>query len=110
VNHIVEAAGTTRALESAILPTARHGASLAFEATRPNRSSAIKPQEVYVKELSILGIAINPNTHLSVVELLPAVGLERLGIASYPLEAHVEVFTAHRARAAGRVRFAPQGS
>ena len=82
---------------------------MARHRSRGPATAAIKPQEVYAKELTILGTAINPYTHHRAVELLPSLGLERLGIASYPLEDHAEAFAAQKARAAGKVQFAPQG-
>jgi L-iditol 2-dehydrogenase len=109
-DYIVEAVGSPRVLESAIPLAARQGTILVFGVANPGETAAIKPQEVYAKELTILGTAINPYTHHRAVELLPALGLERLGIACYPLEAHAEAFAAQKQRAAGKVQFAPQGS
>jgi hypothetical protein len=65
---------------------------------------------VFAKELTILGTVINPFTHHRAVELLPALGLDRLGIRTYPLEAHPEAFAAQQQRLAGKVQFAPQGA
>jgi threonine dehydrogenase-like Zn-dependent dehydrogenase len=99
-----------RVLESAIPLAARQGTILVFGVANPGETAAIKPQEVFAKELTILGTVINPFTHQRAVELLPALNLDRLGIKTYPLEAHAEAFAAHQQRAAGKVQFAPQGS
>lgn len=105
---VVEAVGSARVLESAIPLAARQGAILVFGVANPGETAAIKPQEVFAKELTILGTVINPFTHHRAVELLPLLGLDRLGIRTFSLEAHAEAFEAHRQRAAAKVQFAPQ--
>jgi threonine dehydrogenase-like Zn-dependent dehydrogenase len=107
---IVEAVGSPRVLESAIPLAARQGTILVFGVANPGETAAIRPQEVFAKELTILGTVINPFTHHRAVELLPALGLDRLGIRTYPLEAHPEAFAAQQQRLAGKVQFAPQGA
>jgi threonine dehydrogenase-like Zn-dependent dehydrogenase len=109
-DYIVEAVGSPRVLESAIPLAARQGTILVFGVANPGETAAIRPQEVYAKELTILGTAINPYTHHRAVELLPELGLDRLGIKTFPLEAHAEAFVAQKQRVAGKVQFAPQGS
>ncbi|MHB8890634.1 MAG: zinc-dependent alcohol dehydrogenase family protein [Candidatus Limnocylindrales bacterium] len=108
-DYVVEAVGSPRVLESAIPLAARQGTILVFGVANPGETAAIKPQEVFVKELTILGTVINPFTHHRAVELLPLLGLDRLGIRTFPLEAHAEAFAAHQQRAAAKVQFAPQG-
>jgi L-iditol 2-dehydrogenase len=107
-DYVVEAVGSPRVLESAIPLAARQGTILVFGVANPDETAAIKPQEVFAKELTILGTVINPFTHHRAVELLPLLGLDRLGIRTFPLEAHAEAFAAHQQRAAGKVQFAPQ--
>lgn len=109
-DYVVEAVGSPRVLESAIPLAARQGTVLVFGVANPGETAAIKPQEVFAKELTILGTVINPYTHHRAVELLPALGLDRLVIKTYPLEEHSEAFAAQRQRAADKVQFAPQGS
>lgn len=109
-DYIVEAVGSPRVLETAIPLAARQGTILVFGVANPGETAAIKPQEVFAKELTILGTVINPYTHYRAVELLPSLGLERLEFATYPLEAHVEAFAAQKRRAADKVQFLPQGS
>ena len=107
-DYVVEAVGSPRVLESAIPLAARQGTILVFGVANPDETAAIKPQEVFAKELTILGTVINPFTHHRAVELLPLLGLDRLGIRTFPLQAHAEAFAAHQQRAAGKVQFAPQ--
>ncbi len=108
-DYVVEAVGSPRVVESAISVAARQGTILVFGVANPGETAAIRPQEVFVKELTILGTVINPYTHHRAVELLPDLNLGRLGIKTFPLEAHENAFQAHRQRAAGKVQFAPQG-
>jgi L-iditol 2-dehydrogenase len=108
-DYIVEAVGAPRVLESAIPLAARQGTILVFGVANPGETAAIRPQEVYAKELTILGTAINPYTHHRAVELLPHLGLDRLGFKTFPLEEHAAAFEAQRQRAAGKIQFAPQG-
>ena len=107
---VIEAVGSPRVLESAIPLAARGGTILVFGVANPDATAVIRPQEVFAKELTILGTVINPYTHHRAVELLPELGLDRLGIKSYPLDAHAEAFQAHHNRVAGKVQFAPQHS
>ena len=107
---VVEAVGSPRVLETAISLAARGGTILVFGVANPDATAVIKPQEVFAKELTILGTVINPYTHHRAVELLPELGLDRLGIKSYGLDAHEQAFAAHHKRAAGKVQFAPQSS
>jgi L-iditol 2-dehydrogenase len=107
-DYLVEAVGSPRVLETAIPLAARQGTILVFGVANPGETAAIKPQEVFAKELTLLGTVINPFTHHRAVELLPLLGLDRLGIGTFPLEAHAEAFTAHQQRAAAKVQFAPQ--
>ena len=108
-DYVVEAVGSPRVLETAISLAARQGTILVFGVANPGEAAAIRPQEVFVKELTILGTVINPYTHHRAVELLPTLGLERLEIRSYSLDAHAEAFAAQKQRAAGKIQFAPQG-
>jgi len=108
-DYVIEAVGSSHVLMSAIPLAARQGTILVFGVTDPDATVTIKPQEVFAKELTILGTVINPYTHHRAVELLPTLGLDRLGFRSFALEAHAEAFTAQQHRAAGKVQFAPQG-
>ena len=79
-----------------------------FGVANPGATASIRPEEIFAKELTILGSVINPSTHHRAVELLPTLGLERLGILTFPLEQHEEAFRAQHERRAGKVQFTPQ--
>ena len=107
---VIEAVGRAAVLESAFHIASRGARILVFGVANPGDTAVIKPQEVFAKELTILGTVINPYTYHRAVELLPGLGLDRLGIQSYPLEAHAQAFMAQHQRVVGKVQFAPQGS
>lgn len=107
---VIEAVGSSAVLESAFSLAARGARILVFGVAESGQSAAIRPQEVFAKELTILGTVINPFTHHRAIELLPSLRLERLGIRTYPLSAHREAFEAQRARLAGKIQFTPQAS
>jgi threonine dehydrogenase-like Zn-dependent dehydrogenase len=79
-----------------------------FGVANPGEAVEIKPQELFVKELTILGTVINPYTHHRAVELLPALGLDRLDIKTYPIDRYAEAFVAQHERSAGKIQLAPQ--
>jgi threonine dehydrogenase-like Zn-dependent dehydrogenase len=107
-DYVIEAVGAPRVLESAVSLAARGGRVLVFGVADPASTVAIRPQEVFAKELTILGTVINPFTHHRAVELLPSLGLERLGLRTFPLHEYDQAFQIQRDRGAGKVQFSPQ--
>ncbi|MCY7418447.1 MAG: alcohol dehydrogenase catalytic domain-containing protein [Chloroflexi bacterium] len=107
---VIEAVGRPAVLESTFRIASRGARILVFGVARPDETAVIKPQEVFAKELTILGTVINPYTYHRAVELLPGMGLDRLRVKSYPLAEHAQAFAAQHERVADKVQFAPQGS
>jgi threonine dehydrogenase-like Zn-dependent dehydrogenase len=107
-DYVIEAVGAPRVLESAIPLAARGGRVLVFGVADPNDTVAVKPQEVFAKELTILGTVINPFTHHRAVELLPSLGLERLSLRTFPLHEYDQAFKTQRERGAAKVQLSPQ--
>jgi threonine dehydrogenase-like Zn-dependent dehydrogenase len=106
---VVEAVGRPTVLESAFSIASRGARILVFGVANPGETAAIRPQEVFAKELTILGTVINPFTHHRAVEILPSLGLERLGIRTFLLHEYEAAFDAQHKRVAGKVQFDPQG-
>ena len=77
-------------------------------AKKHQKQTASEQGGIVAKELTILGTVINPSTHHRAVELLPTLGLERLGILTFPLAQYEEAFRAQHERRAGKVQLAPQ--
>lgn len=104
----VDAVGSPQVVESAISLVARGGRILVFGVAKPEAVASIKPNEIFTKELSIVGTAINPYTHHRAVELLPNLGLERLDIGQYPLAATEEALAALSSGEVGKAEITPQ--
>lgn len=106
-DHAIEATGSPLALEAAVAASARGGRILVYGVARPTETAAIPPQQVYAKELTILGSALNPFTHLRAIEMLADLRLDRLRIGAFPLDAFADAFAAQRDRAFTKVVIAP---
>ena len=107
---VIEAAGSASGLETAMSVAARGARILAYGVARPQDRASLSPYEIYAKELTILGTAINPNTHLRATALLEHLRLDRIDTASFPLEQHAEAFEAQRTRQATKILMAPQAA
>jgi threonine dehydrogenase-like Zn-dependent dehydrogenase len=107
---VIEAAGTATGVETAIALSARRARILVYGVARPEDRAAIPPYVVYAKELTILGTAINPYTHLRATALLTELGLEHIDTATFPLAKFADAFEAQRTRAATKILMTPQST
>jgi len=105
---VIEAAGTTAGLETAVALSARRARLLVYGVARPGETAAIPPYDVYAKELTILGTALNPFTHLRAVGLLSQLPLHVIKPGVFPLAAYAEAFAAQHERRFMKVVIAPQ--
>jgi threonine dehydrogenase-like Zn-dependent dehydrogenase len=105
---LIEAAGTATGMETAIALSARRARILVYGVARPEDRAAIPPYVVYAKELTILGTAINPYTHLRATALLTELGLEHIDTATFPLAKFADAFSAQSTRAATKIMVTPQ--
>ena len=64
----------------------------------PDAITQVRANDVYARELTILGAALNPYTHARAVELVGDLGLEHLDPGRYPLSAFADAFEAQRER------------
>lgn len=106
--YLIDAAGSPRVLESAISFAARGGNVLILGVAAPDAVAHVRPNEIYAKELTLLGTALNPYTHRRAANLLPHLGLERLGRGEFPLESFEEAFQAQRDGAFDKVFLCPK--
>jgi threonine dehydrogenase-like Zn-dependent dehydrogenase len=97
-DQLIEAAGSPTGLGTAIDLAARHARILVYGVAHPDAVTPVRANDVYARELTILGAALNPFTHARAVELVGQLGLERLHPGRYPLEAYEEAFTAQQER------------
>jgi L-iditol 2-dehydrogenase len=106
-DHLIEATGRPEGLADALALTARGARILVYGVARPGEITPVQPQQVYAKELTILGAALNPFTHARAVELLRELPLHLLDPGRYPLDAFEAAFDAQRRRAHLKVVLTP---
>jgi L-iditol 2-dehydrogenase len=109
-DYVIEAAGSAKGLETAVALSARHARILVYGVARPDDRAAIPPYDIYAKELTILGSALNPFTHSRAVELLSEVRFEHLDRSVFALEDYAAAFDAQLGRRAIKVVIAPDPS
>jgi threonine dehydrogenase-like Zn-dependent dehydrogenase len=97
-DQLIEAAGSATGLATAIDLAARHARILVYGVAHPDAVTPVRANDIYARELTILGAALNPFTHARAVELVGHLGLERLDPGRYPLEAFGDAFEAQRER------------
>ncbi len=106
---IIEAAGSATGLETAIALAARRARILVYGVARPDDRAAISPFAVYAKELTVLGSALNPFTHLRAVELLSEIRFDALERGVFALTDYADAFAAQQERRSIKVLVAPNG-
>lgn len=83
---LVDAVGHPTVLQDCIKLSARGGRILVFGVADPAAEAVIRPNDIYTRELTILGSAINPFTHIRAVGLLQKLPLGELRVKAFPLE------------------------
>jgi threonine dehydrogenase-like Zn-dependent dehydrogenase len=107
---VIEASGSAAGLETGVALAARRGRILVYGVARPDDRASIPPYEVYARELTILGSALNPFTHLRAVELLAEVRFDQLDRGVYPLTQYRAAFDAQRDRLSSKIVIAPNAA
>ena len=107
-DYVIEAAGRPEGLEAAVTLAARRGRLMVYGVARPGDVANISPYEVYARELTILGTALNPFTHLRAVTMLGQLPLEVIEAGVFPLAAYADAFRAQQERQFLKVVIAPQ--
>lgn len=106
---LVDAVGSSRVLEQAIAFAARGANILIFGVASPDDRWQISPNEVYAKELSILGTALNPFTHRRAANLVNHLGLEKMRLGIFAMEQIDDALKAQREGTFDKVMVAPNG-
>jgi len=91
VDVIIDCTGVPAALEAAMQFTKNGATVLVFGCAPVGKTMKLCPEEIFSKELTILGTKINPYTFAEAVSLVANMGsryidLERLGIGVYSLD------------------------
>jgi L-iditol 2-dehydrogenase len=108
-DNVIDAACAGSTFEHAISLAARGGRILVFGVAPPDAATAVRPYDIFSRELTILGSLINPSTHDRAICLLPQMGLEKLRIKTFSLDRFREAFDAQaRGRDATKIVILPQ--
>jgi threonine dehydrogenase-like Zn-dependent dehydrogenase len=102
--YLIDAVGSAAVLETCVRLAAPGATVLVFGVAAPAAVLPVRPYEIYAKELTLLGTAVNPFTQSRAVELLGRLSLAGLRIATYPLARAIEAFAAARAGTADKVQ------
>jgi L-iditol 2-dehydrogenase len=108
--YLVDAVGLPAVLEDCIRMSARGGRILVFGVATPGAAASIHPNDVYARELTILGTAINPFTQHRAAALLTRLPLHELRISSLPLDKAREAIAAARAGLSDKIQIVPRDS
>ncbi|GAA5146014.1 zinc-dependent alcohol dehydrogenase family protein [Microbacterium pseudoresistens] len=106
--YLIDAAGHPAVLESAIGFASRGANILLLGVAPPHAVASVRPNEIYAKELTLLGTALNPYTHRRAANLLPRLGLERLHRGEYALDDFEAALVAQREGSFDKVFLCPQ--
>jgi L-iditol 2-dehydrogenase len=94
--YVIDATGAPGVLEAAVSATSRAGRVLLLGVAAQNQRASLSPYDIYARELTILGTALNPFTHRRAANLLPSLGLERLSRGEFPIESFQDALAAQR--------------
>ena len=83
---IIECSGLPAVTEQAIAMAGRGSRIMIFGVAPPGKKASFEPNQVFQKELTILGSTINPFTHYRAVAMLPVLKLADLVTHVFPLE------------------------
>lgn len=106
---VIEAAGRADTAQSAFELVGRGGTILFFGVVPPDKTIPVSPNQIYKRELTVIGSAINPYSHHRATELLPLLNLEELVTHHYSLHQIEDAFEAARKGAGLKVAIHPQG-
>ncbi len=113
VDCVIECVGSTRTMTQAVALAGRGATVMFFGLTPPGAELAIKPYEVFAKELHITASFINPYTFTRAISLLAEEKLNVRDIISLqlPLDGMLRVFEEPACRQGGKVLIAihPEG-
>lgn len=106
--YAIDAVGSAAVLEMAIPALSRGGRLLVFGVAHPDDRVSVSPNDIYARELTILGTALNPFTHRRAANLAHQLPLDELRVGDFPLERFDEALEAQRTGAYDKVFITPQ--
>ena len=105
---VIDAVGSGSVVEQAVTVAARSATILLFGVADPEDTATVNPNEIYTKELRLIGTALNPYTHRRAIGLLHRLPLDELTKAVYTLDQVPEALEAQKTGEADKVFIAPQ--
>lgn len=105
---VVDAVGSPKVLESLMKVASRRATILVFGVASPTAEWVVNPNQIYAKELTIVGSAINPFTHRRALSLLQRLPLENFKISEYAMSDFDQAFADHKAGKYDKIQFNPQ--
>lgn len=105
---VVEAAGRADTAKQCFDLAGRGATILFFGVVPPSQHIEVSPNDIFKRELKVLGSAINPYTHHRALEIMPSLGLEELITHRFPLEDIAQAFEAARQGAGIKVAVHPR--
>ena len=106
--YAIDAVGSAAVMETAIPALSRGGSLLVFGVAHPDARASISPNDIYARELTILGTALNPFTHRRAANLVHQLPLYELSVGDFPLERFDEALVAQRKGTYDKVFMTPQ--
>ena len=106
--YAIDAVGSPAVLATAIPALCRGGRVLVFGVADPHARLEISPNDVYARELTILGTALNPFTHRRAANLVHELPLDEFAFGDFGLDAFDDALAAQRAGAFDKVFITPQ--
>ena len=89
---VIEAAGRIETAEQSLRLVGRGGTVLFFGVVSPEQRMTVSPNDIYTRELTLVGSAINPYSHYKAVEKLAELDLEPFITHRFPLRRIDEAF------------------
>ncbi len=106
--YVVDAVGSGPVLENAVRIASRGARILVFGVADAAATATVRPNEIYTKELTLLGTAINPFTHHRAMHLLHRLPLDAWNNVSFPLARLDDALAAQAVGDADKVLLTPQ--
>jgi len=106
---VVDAVGSAEVLATTIKLASRRATILVFGVANPSAEWKVRPNEIYAKELTIVGSAINPFTHRRALSLLDRIPVQNLKLKEFDMSDYELAFQSHRDGIYDKIQFTPQG-
>jgi len=107
---VIEAAGRIETARQTLQLAGRGGTILFFGVVPPEFSMEVAPNDIFTRELSLLGSSINPYSHYKSLEILPRLNVEPLITGHFALKDIADAFHAAQSGAGFKVAVHPDGS